>query len=91
MRKKNLLNVVLFMFVILFIMQVKETVHAAEAYYWPVPSVTNLSRGYSSTHNGLDIAAPVGSNIYATKSGTVIGIGNACSCVGAYSNCSHKL
>lgn len=63
---------------------------AAESYFWPTPTVTQLSRGYSSSHKALDIAAPVGTNIYATKSGTVIGIGNACSCI-RNTGCTHKL
>ncbi len=78
--------------VVVLVMQVVHImpVYAAEKYYWPTPSVLTLSRGYSSGHKGLDIAAPLGTDIYATKSGTVIGIGNACTCQKNL-GCEHKL
>lgn len=50
-----------------------------EAYLWPVPSSKTLSRGYSSSHTGLDIVQK-GDNIsiLATKSGTVIRVYSGC-------------
>lgn len=46
---------------------------AAESWLWPVPGHTNLSQGFSSSHDGLDISdgSIAGANIVATKSGTI--------------------
>lgn len=39
---------------------------------WPTGSGYFVSRGWSSTHHGIDIAAPIGTGIFAADSGTVV-------------------
>ncbi|MBR2782902.1 MAG: M23 family metallopeptidase, partial [Firmicutes bacterium] len=56
---------------------------AAESYLWPVPSSTNISQNYSSSHKALDITG--GGNIVATKSGTVVYVYSGCNNVNAAS------
>ena len=63
---------------------------AAEGYYWPTPNAINTSQGYSNDHKGIDISAPVGTEIYSTKSGTIVKIFNGCNHVQNYGNyCTH--
>ena len=53
----------------------------SETYLWPVPSCTSITngRGWSSSHNGIDIPGAKGANIVATKSGTVVAVMSGCS------------
>ncbi len=51
-------------------------VSAAESYLWPVPSSTSMSRGYSGSHDGLDITGSLNAPVLATKSGTVVAVIN---------------
>lgn len=63
----------------------------AEDYLWPVPAGTSMSRGYSSSHKGLDITS--GGNVVATKSGTVEYVYSGCINTDAAStkiNCQNK-
>ncbi len=63
------------------------------SYAWPVPSSYNISSLYGTrihpftgavhSHSGLDISAPTGADIIASKGGTVIQAGYN----GAYGNC----
>lgn len=68
------------------------TAQAAEAYLWPVPAGKTFSRGYGGGHTGVDITSGGnGTNVIATKSGTVViaytgcgnynawGVGRSCS------------
>lgn len=43
-----------------------------KGYIFPVPDYSKISQYYSSSHNAIDIAANLGSNVYATKAGTII-------------------
>lgn len=45
---------------------------AGESWLWPVASSTNMSQGYSSGHDGLDITGAHNCSIRATMSGTVV-------------------
>ena len=55
-------------------------------YLWPVPSTKRaLSRGYFSGHSGLDIAVASGTDVYATKAGTVYYVYTGCNSVNAAS------
>ena len=64
---------------IIMIVPLSGIVYATEAsYLWPCPSTTALSRGYSSSHRGIDISASNGSNVVATKSGTVAVVYSGC-------------
>ncbi len=75
---------------------IKFSVHAAERYYWPVPSTTHTSREYwnnsSSSHLGVDIPAADGTAVFATKSGTIVKFYNSCNHyeVGSLSGCVHN-
>lgn len=61
-----------------------EKVKAAESYYWPVYGHTTVTSGWCTSarpnHYGIDIGAPEGTAIYATKSGTVYAVGKSCNC-----------
>ena len=50
------------------------TVFAAKnkGYKFPVPNHVRISQYYSGSHSAIDIAANTGSEVYATKSGTII-------------------
>ena len=50
------------------------------SYLWPAVGSASITsgRGWSSTHNGIDIAAASGTNVVATKSGTVVAIMSGC-------------
>lgn len=47
------------------------TAPAGSGYLWPT-TITYISQYYGWRHGALDLAGPVGSPIYATKSGTVL-------------------
>jgi len=55
-------------------------VHGAKnrGYVWPSPGVTGIRRGLQTGHNAIDIATPTGTNLVATKSGTVAELYNGC-------------
>jgi hypothetical protein len=55
-------------------------VEAAETYLWPVYGHTSLSRGWSNSHDGLDISdsTVAGATVRATKSGTVVRVFTGC-------------
>lgn len=50
---------------------------------WPVPGYATITSGvgprWGSSHNGIDIGAPYGADIVASKAGTVIQICTSCS------------
>lgn len=50
---------------------------AAESYLWPSDS-QSTSRGYGNGHVGVDITSNNGSDVYATKSGTVFYVYSGC-------------
>ncbi len=65
---------------------IQTTVWAAEAkWLWPVPASTSTSRGYTSSHTGVDITAAAGTPIVASKSGSVIRSYQGCKNYNAYS------
>ena len=47
-------------------------------YLWPAPGISALERGYNSSHTGIDIKTPVGTNLIATKSGVIWALYNGC-------------
>ena len=68
-RVTSLITAILFVFLACNI-----SVFAAKnkGYIFPVPDYSKISQYYSSSHNAIDIAANLGSNVYATKAGTII-------------------
>lgn len=42
-----------------------------EDYLWPAEGIYGMSRGFFSGHSGIDILTPDGTEVHATKSGTV--------------------
>ena len=74
--KKRLLSLVMALAMICgFAAWVPENVVYAEGrYLWPVPTSRSISTYYSSSHDGLDITAPLNTTIVATKSGTVVAV-----------------
>ncbi len=57
---------------------------ASENYLWPNDS-QSTSRGFENGHLGQDITGSYGSNVYATKSGTVIKVYSGCGNIDAAS------
>jgi len=45
---------------------------AGSGYLWPTTITTYISQYYGWRHGAIDLAGPVGSPVYATKSGTVL-------------------
>ncbi len=62
------------------------TVHGNGEYFWPVDGgYISSPFGGERNHKGLDIAAPLGTPIYAAADGTVIDVGSGWN--GGYGNC----
>ncbi|MDE6108380.1 MAG: peptidoglycan DD-metalloendopeptidase family protein, partial [Oscillospiraceae bacterium] len=72
--KKRMLSLTLALIMLLGLLPVA---HAEDAYLWPSDS-TSTSQGYGNGHNGQDITSTKGSDIYATKSGTVVAVYTGC-------------
>lgn len=72
------ISILIFMGICLGVCKVSAV--ASSEWLWPVPGFTNLSRGYSSSHLGIDIAGEniYGATIRASKSGQVTS-SNSCS------------
>ena len=75
-------------------------VQAAGSYQWPVPSSKTVTQKYNgSSHTGIDIGVSMGSQVVATKAGTVLyvytgcinrnaaGSGGDCAAAGCSPNC----
>lgn len=75
--KKRLLCLLFCVFLIIYN---STMVEAAETYLWPVYGHTSLSRGWSNSHDGLDISdsTVAGATVRATKSGTVVRVFTGC-------------
>ncbi len=71
-------SVSIFIIMVMLLTMIPVYSFAAESYLWPVPASKSMSRGYSSSHSGLDITAGTGSNVVATKSGTVYYVYSGC-------------
>ena len=59
-------------------------IDAGDGWTWPIPGCYTITGGYGEgrsyeSHGGTDIAAPIGTPIYAANSGTVIDTSNDCS------------
>ena len=59
-------------------------IDAGDGWTWPIPSCYTITGGFGEgrsyeSHGGTDIAAPIGTPIYAANSGTVIDTSNDCS------------
>lgn len=57
-------------------------------YIWPVPSSKNITSKFGprwgKNHNGLDIGAPIGTEVVASRSGEVIKVNDSCPTQGGY-------
>lgn len=71
-------SVSIFVIMVMLLTMIPVYSFAAESYLWPVPASKTMSRGYSSSHSGLDITASTGSSVVATKSGTVYYVYSGC-------------
>ena len=60
--------------IVIFVSMVPATVNAAGQFKWPLPTQYGITTGYTAyaNHNGVDMAAPQGTPIYANFSGTAI-------------------
>ena len=59
-------------------------IDAGDGWTWPIPGCYTITGGFGEgrsyeSHGGTDIAAPIGTPIYAANSGTVIDTSNDCS------------
>ena len=78
MKKSRLL---LSLLVVSFIVSIAKTeVKADSTWLWPVKGIYSLSRGYSSSHQGIDISANgiYGQQVLASKGGSVVSSSNSC-------------
>lgn len=71
-------SVSIFVIMVMLLTMIPVYSFAAESYMWPVPASKTMSRGYTSSHSGLDITGSVGSSVVATKSGTVYYVYTGC-------------
>ena len=79
MKKQIISTLLVFCMVLGVLFTITTTASAAESYLWPVPAGKTLSRGYGGGHLGLDIiSGGDGTNIVATKSGTVVIVYTGC-------------
>lgn len=63
-------------------------VSAAEDWLWPTYGQYAMSRGYFEGHYGIDVAVPLGTEVHATKSGTVILSYNTCPHINYETGCT---
>ena len=53
---------------------------------WPIPSSNTLTQGFSSGHNGVDIGAAIGDQIYAPTGGKIYHLYKGCTRYGGLSS-----
>ena len=49
------------------------------SYNYPIRKIVNTGRGFSSSHKGVDLTIGKGTDVYASKSGTVVTVYTGCS------------
>ena len=98
-KKKRRVGFFILMLVSLFVVSAQArtfrnlTDSRKNGWYWPVPNWYHLSRGYNTGngHAGLDIDASAGSEVRATKAGTVVTVYSGCTNTNGNSNpCTSK-
>lgn len=52
---------------------------STDGWLWPVtPTYRHLSRGYHSSHSGIDVSVSAGNSVYASKAGSVLMVYTGC-------------
>lgn len=90
MKNKNYLVKVILLIFVINCCSIKGFAAGSNGYVWPTPGVSTISQKYSNAHKALDIAAPIGTTIIATKSGTVVSKYTGCNSVSKGSYCANS-
>jgi len=93
-KTKRILKVSIVLFMLIIVSAMGSVVHADslhEGWLWPTtPSYRHLSRGFHSSHSGIDITVSTGSPVYASKDGTVLMTYTGCNNDSKKYSCSSK-